>query len=216
MKMSLNKIVRSNVLFRSLLVVCCLSLVTACGFHLRGAVVLPEQMLKTYVEGASEAEPLHQEIRIALESAGGELVEREAASAVLNISSARFDRRVLSVDASGLASEYELNFLLRFSLQGARQDSSPQDSLSQVKEQVLLVPMQKLSISRSYSFDSSNVLAKSEEETLLREEMLRRAVRQMLQQLQVSLMSSSATNASPGSSSPMNALPDSSSQKETP
>ncbi|MCK5639516.1 MAG: hypothetical protein KAJ19_01920 [Gammaproteobacteria bacterium] len=189
MKIFLNNIVCSSVLFR-LSLVACYFLLSACGFHLRGPVVLPEQMLKTHVIGVSEAEPLYQEIRFALDAAGGTLVKREAASAILKISSARFNRRVLSVGSSGLASEYELNFLLKFSLQEAIHDSSLQD------EQLVLVPTQKVSISRAYSFDSSNVLGKSAEEDLLREEILQVAVKQMVRQLRSSLYSSSLTDSS--------------------
>ncbi len=146
----------------------------ACGFHLRGAAPLPPAMERTVIRGTPVNGPLYDQIQTAFAAAGGTLVDApERATAVLIIRGNRFDRRVLSIAADGRVSEYELSYLLEYALQ------SPTG-------QAIVAP-QQVTLTRDYSFDPANVLAKDEEEALLRGEMLRFAVRDMLRRLQATL-----------------------------
>ncbi|MCW8959669.1 MAG: LPS assembly lipoprotein LptE, partial [Gammaproteobacteria bacterium] len=100
----------------SLLALACVLLLSGCGFHLRGALPLPEVMERTYVAGGDGSE-LYYEMENALLNAGAEVVaSAEEASAVLTLHSQRLARRVLSVDTEGRAAEYELAMLVVFSL----------------------------------------------------------------------------------------------------
>jgi len=147
-----------------------LSALSACGFHLRGAVTLPPVMKRTLITGTDNT-PLYYELENGLRAAGAQVVEsEEAATATLAIHSERYGRRVLSVDSKGRASEYELSLRLVFSLveRGGR----------------VIADKEALELLRDYSFDPDNVLASSGQEALLQTEMRRYAARQMLRRLQ--------------------------------
>lgn len=150
-----------------------LFLVTAlagCGFHLRGAVALPEAMTRTELRGAPPEGPLGIEIAQVLRNAGGTLVgPGEGGTAVMHIVSERFDRRVASVGETGKASEYELRYVLTAALR------TPDDKA--------LMPEQSVAVVQTYGFDPANVLGSSNEEELLRGEMRRQAVRQLMRQI---------------------------------
>lgn len=142
----------------------------ACGFHLRGAVELPEVMARTHVEGGAGSD-LYYELENALINAGAEVVaSAEAATGTLTLHKQQVQRRVLSVDSLGRAAEYELTLQLAFSLK---------DSAGKI-----IADNERLSIVRDYSFDPDSVLAKGDEEAALRREMNRFAVAQMLRRLQ--------------------------------
>ncbi len=160
---------RSNLFMRWMLWLMLLQL-SACGFHLRGAVPLPDVMARTYIsDGGGSA--LYYEVENAILGAGASVVDSAAASsAVLTLHQQRFDRRVLSVDTQGRAAEYELALQVVFSLQGSAGQ--------------LIADNERVNVIRDYSFDPDNVLAKGDEETALRSEMRRVAVEQMMRRLQ--------------------------------
>lgn len=146
-----------------------ISLVTvlaACGFHLRGAVQIPPAMERTYLSGTPREGELAAEIEGVLTGSGGDLVDRlETASAELVIQNEDFDRRVLSVDSRGKVSEYELIYRLGFLLRGSDGE--------------VLAPARDIKIFRSFAFDPENVLGAGDEEAALRKQMRSDAVRQM-------------------------------------
>ncbi len=155
-----------------------LLLLSGCGFHLRGTVVLPQSMHKTVIVGASGSE-LNYEIESTLRNAGGEVAQSvDATTSVLTIHSQGISRKVLSVDSQGRDAEYELELLLIFSLR------DPQGRV--------LADNEKITVNRAFSFDPNNVLAKSEEEASLRSELLRQGVEQMMRRLQALSRQSSA------------------------
>lgn len=171
---------------------------SACGFHLRGAAVLPPAMSETLLEGTDRHGPLGDEIANALSVAGGQLVSgRESATAVLRILGERSDRRVLSVGADRKVDEYELHYQITYQL------LSPKGEV--------LVPQQTVNAVRDYQFSSAEVLGKEREEETLRSEMRGYAVRQMLQRLRAVMLHTQETTGEqpaapaqtrPGTSSP--------------
>ncbi|MCK9532652.1 MAG: LPS assembly lipoprotein LptE [Gammaproteobacteria bacterium] len=141
-----------------------------CGFHLRGATVLPEAMTRTELRGAAVDGPLSVEVAQVLRNAGGAVVgPGEGATAVLHVANERVHRRVASVNAAGNASEYELRYVLTAAL------NAPDGEI--------LAPQQTVTVVRTYNYDTSNVLGASNEEELLLVEMRRQAVRQLLRQI---------------------------------
>lgn len=144
-------------------------LLSACGFHLRDAVVLPQSMNNTLIVGASSE--LYYEIENALRNAGGVVAQNmDATTSVLTLHAQNISRKVLSVDSLGRDAEYQLELRLSFSLR------DPQGQL--------LADRETIRVNRDFSFDPDNVLAKSEEEASLRSEMLRQGVEQMMRRLQ--------------------------------
>lgn len=149
---------------------------TACGFHLRGAVVLPEEMERTYLQGVPVDSALAEEVKAVLDSSGGAVVTRLAdATAILQLGGERTDRRVASVDSSGKVREYSLRYSLPFTLLTPAGD--------------VLLPTRTVQTARSYNFDPDNVLGAGTEEAVLLREMRGFAVRQMIRQVRMAAMS---------------------------
>lgn len=155
-------------------------LLGGCGFHLRGDLALPPELQRVALTGTSPNSALGIDIHQALVAAGGEGVTGDAAQATarLVIHTEQFDKRVLSVNSLGQASEYELHYRLRYELQ-SRTGST-------------LAGVQQLDRLRDYVFDPANVLGKGAEEALLKQEMRRQAVARMLERLRRTCCTTSA------------------------
>lgn len=144
-------------------------LVSACGFHLRGAVSMPPSMQQTYIDG-NPASAMVRDLRLNLEASGAEVVgSPQAAGATLNILNETFERRVLSVSSNTQVSEYELIYHVRFAL--TRADGTK-----------LLEP-QEVRVTRDYRYDPNQVLGSSSEESLLQQEMQRDVSQLILRRL---------------------------------
>jgi LPS-assembly lipoprotein len=157
-------------------------LLAGCGFHLRGQLDLPRPLEAAYISGVPRSSPLAQEVAFIVTGAGGRVVDDPAAaSGRLAILGEDYDRRVLSVDSSGKVSEYELRYAIRYALHGP--------------DGAVIVPEQSVSGTRSYRFDPVNVLGTGEEEAVLREELRRQTVTQMLRRLRI--MAPSGQSAPP-------------------
>lgn len=158
--------------------------IAACGFHLRGAVTLPEAMARTELRGVAEGSALAAEIGAVLAQSGGDLVTAAGApTSTLEVLGERSERRVASVDSAGKVNQYELRYELRARL---------------VDEGVVLVPEQSVSASRLLDFNGNAVLGAADEEEMLRREMRGQAVRQLIRQLRMAL----ARNGRTGSAAP--------------
>ncbi len=146
-------------------------LLSACGFHLRGAVPLPKVMAVTYIEGTPVLGELGRTLVRNLRDAGAVLTkDPKVATAILVILSEQMPRRVISVNRQGRANAYELDYRLRYTLK--------------TPDGHRLTPPRSVSLQREYTFDPNNVLATGNEEGVLRQDMIGLAVRQMLRQLQ--------------------------------
>lgn len=148
--------------------------VTACGFHLRTPVQVPESLKQTRIVGVPEFAPLSLQLKKALTSAGSVVFPATAKSAsTITISDELYNRRVLSVDAQGRVAEYELTYSFNFNVSD--------------ETGALLVPGQKIELIRDYRFDPNNVLAKDAEEAQIRKDMIKFAVRQMMRRIYANL-----------------------------
>ena len=152
-------------------------LLTACGYHLRGAIDLPEALQKMYVRGASTE--LSAAIKQAFRSTSGELVKNAAdAGMVLNVIDEDYHRRTVSISSSGYSNEYELTYRLVF------------DLIDQNGNE--LVSAQTIEVSQVYFNEQSSdtVLAKENEEKVLRKELYIKAVRSVIERARVELKKS--------------------------
>lgn len=131
------------------------SLISACGFHLRGQVDLPVALRILHLD-AQTAEPLTQNLlRQSLLSNGVTLADD--APYTLKIISESGARRVLTVTSNAKASEYELTQNLSFKLL----DTNGQE----VSEEI------KITSYRTLQYDASAEIGKAQEEANLRREM---------------------------------------------
>jgi LPS-assembly lipoprotein len=149
-------------------------LLSACGFELRGAAVLPPELGKIHV---SASKILYNDVEVFLEGSNTQLMsDRAQANVILTMSNPRYDRRILSVDPqTGFEREFELSYTLDVVATG------PQG-------RVMLKP-QTLSVRRDYVFDAGALIGSTQEETLLRTEMRRDLVQQVLYRLRAAVLS---------------------------
>lgn len=141
-----------------------------CGFHLRGAVILPDEMEATWVDGSGVSVELVRSVREGVRRTNGGVVSGESdATAILELSNETFSRRVATVDSStGKVSEYALDYQVDWKLRSVDGALLDQGHLKQ-KE--------------SYKYSGTEVLGKEQEEKYLREVMIREAVRDLLRAL---------------------------------
>jgi len=146
-------------------------LLTACGFHLRGAVQLPRGMDVTYLQDQQPSSSLAAPLRQLLTSNGARVTTNMAeATATLHVLSESFDRRVISVGRTATEKDYELIYAVSFS--------------AQAKNNAWVADAQEIRITREMKFDEAQVLAKTAEQEQLRNVMVQDAARQILVRLQ--------------------------------
>lgn len=160
---------RNSLLIAGLVLVLGLS---GCGYHLRGSAesgAVPRQL---FVDA-----PLwvRDEMRILVESAGGEVLKGpDGADSTIRFREDAFDKRVISVDSrTGKEREVELSYSLYF-------DAS--DAAGQP-----LLTNQRVHLLRDFTIDADAVLGKGAEESVLKEEMRRDAISQLLRRVESAL-----------------------------
>lgn len=153
--------------------------VSACGFHLRGAFELPAEMSSVYISSASTS-ALLLDLKQILETNGSTIAtDATVATATIKIEKEQTAQRVLSVDSSGRAREYELKYTVVYSL----------STLSAAEDSTVIIDSKKLELIRDYVYDNQAVLGKSREKNVLLRDMQRDASRLILLQIQAAYRS---------------------------
>lgn len=144
------------------------SLLTACGFHLRGQAGMPFDTL--YLDAANPGTVFIADLRRNLEANNVKLVNSaEQADVVLNIVSEIPEKQILTLGGSGRVNEFQL--LYRVSLRAY--DLKHQD----------WIPAEEIVLRRDYLYDDTKILAKEAEEALLYQSMRSDMVRQIVRRL---------------------------------
>jgi LPS-assembly lipoprotein len=144
-------------------------LVSACGFRLQGRTPLPVDLATTHVIAEDAQTDFVQGLRRALITSGGKLTENsEQATGTVRVHKDEVTQKILSVSANNTPREYEITYTVEFSVDGAG---------------VELLPSQKVSVTRDYSFDETKLLAKENEEAIIREGMARDLVAIVMRRL---------------------------------
>jgi LPS-assembly lipoprotein len=147
---------------------------SACGFHLRGAVELPEQMNTVYAQGFGPASPFPSYLSENLKQSDARLtLEREDAGIILNAINEQFNRREVSLSETGKANIYELSYVLTYDLRNSSGD--------------VILGKQTITVVRDYFNPQVEVIGKSTEEGVIRKEMYQEAVRNLLRRFEVVL-----------------------------
>lgn len=170
-KGGLGGISSTSRLISFLLILTLLSLsLSGCGWRLRGSLDTDLVLPSMYVQYHSASSELKRELNQTLESAGVDLqANTDNAELVLVLHSENRGRRVLSVNASGKVSDYELQYTVTFSVQDNAGNA--------------LISNEQINQQRDYSFDESAVLAKSEEERRLFDFMRRMSIQTLMRRL---------------------------------
>jgi LPS-assembly lipoprotein len=159
---------------KSLVILLSAGMLVACGFHLRGSVELSPEITPVFLDKSGADSALNRELRTLLLQSGKDVLTqtKSEAKTVLNIVSAREKKRVVAVDDRGRARQYDLSYLLRYSLAGKNIPQSGSDNISE------------LHLKRSLTFDPDNVLAIGHEAERLYNDMRKDSARLIMQRMQ--------------------------------
>jgi len=140
---------------RPVLVAAAAALLASCGFHLRGAVDYPPGMAVTYIEATDRYTPFYRKVKAALRQGGVRVTANAGeAGAVLKILQDETGERVLSVSARNTPREYDVYYIVRYSLQVDGREA---------------LPAQQLVLTRDYTWDETQVLGKDAEGEVIRQ-----------------------------------------------
>lgn len=131
----------------------------ACGFALRGEVVLPPELLTIRVQVADQFSPLQRNLEDALARAGAAQPKAQEKSAVLRISRNRMTRWPLTVGRAGRVQEYSMRYEVTMQLTDAKG--------------AVVVPRQDIQLERSYQFETVRAQGTPGEEEVVRAELER-------------------------------------------
>lgn len=167
--------------FNSVLIVVLALALSACGFKLRGQAALPSVMALTYIDVGSAGIPgersqLVTEISRGLKSSGVVVVDRaQDASARLLLQNIDYRRRALAANRTGAVREYNLEYIVSFSVFDA-QDKP-------------FIDTQQIRVSRDTLYDETQVLGSVAGEQIAIDGMIRDAAAAVLRRIQTVSMS---------------------------
>ncbi|HEX5277358.1 MAG TPA: LPS assembly lipoprotein LptE [Fluviicoccus sp.] len=137
----------------------------ACGFHLRGSYAIPPELHNLKLDLGSNSS-LSRPLRDALQTAGVTLGQGDYR---LIITHEKLTKQSTTTDSRAKAAEYTLQYEVNYRL-SREQETAP-------------LPERKLSLRRSYQYDTTAIVGKSEEEETLIRELYLDAAQQILRQI---------------------------------
>ena len=161
-------------LHRSIIFLLIIGVLQSCGFRLRGASELPDTIKFAVIDGVAQYSELGMAIKQQLVSSGAKVLTKADVDTLhFVVMRNEFSKRVLSVDSSGRANEYELTY--EYSMRVL----DPKGKL--------LVPERAVNLNRNYIYDLDNALAKSDEEASIKLQMISLAVQQSMRRIGIKL-----------------------------
>ncbi|NOR52413.1 MAG: hypothetical protein GQ470_07325 [Gammaproteobacteria bacterium] len=147
--------------------------VSGCGFKLRGsAEPLPEQIRQLTLVGINKGSDFYQSLAQALISAGASLKKGNATEESATVTIHKVGQSRDEVSDSGGQTLYRSNFMVTFSL-----------DLNRGRGESRLIDSRQLRASREFSFDSNNPYGLEQQDQLLRNELQRELIQQLLRQI---------------------------------
>lgn len=130
-------------------------LLSGCGFHLEGRYALPRALATVRIDAVDTQSEFYFGLRRALLASGAHLTDdiKDPSAAVVHVLADSTTDVILTVSSLNVPTEYELTYLVRFSVDGAG-------------GKVLMAPEQ-LSQVRDYNYSESAQLAKQREQQIL-------------------------------------------------
>ncbi|WP_404340539.1 LPS assembly lipoprotein LptE [Pseudoalteromonas mariniglutinosa] len=151
---------------RLAIVLVCL-LLSSCGFHLKKASNLPEDLTVMVLTGDDEKSALFELVEKELSASKVELHKRSALLPQLYLRKDRLERQILSLFDNGQVAEYELAYSVSYSL----------------KRPGTKAIEQNFELYRNYQDDPDNALAKAKELDLILTEMRQQASRRIIREI---------------------------------
>ena len=149
----------------------CALLLSACGFQLREQIVLPAALQRIALEFSDPFTPLRRDLASALERAGAEIVAPGTAGVgVLRVPVESMLTEPLTVSEAARVQEY----IVRHRVEVEIVDAAGK----------VLLPRATIELTRDYSFDETQALGAAAEDELLRKELQREMVQQVLRRIE--------------------------------
>lgn len=158
-----------SALFSRTLLVTVLSaslLLSACGFHLRGQIDVPEDLMRMHVKG--DDIELIRDVEKSLKFSSIEIVDSEVDAAVLDLSDATYRREVNGTDSNGIATNYKLKYTVNYVVYDPEQE---------------VIQKHKVYQDRILGYDAADILVFEREEQFLVEDMRKELVSQILRRM---------------------------------
>lgn len=144
-------------------------LLSSCGFHLKKASSLPDNLKQLSLVGDDEKSVLFEQLKKELKASGVQLVPAAKDIAQLYLRKETIERQTLSLFKNGQVAEYELAYGVSYTLKRPAEDAI----------------VKRFELYRNYQDDPDHALAKAKELELLiseiREQASRRIVRELSQ-----------------------------------
>ncbi|MGO9425129.1 MAG: LPS assembly lipoprotein LptE [Steroidobacteraceae bacterium] len=133
--------------------------ISACGFRLAGSQPLPPALARPYLSVKDPYTDFAREFELELKSSGALLQPlRQDSTATIDVTKDLVEQRTLAVSSTNIPTDYEITYTVTFAVHGP--DSE------------LMAPL-TISLSRDYSFQVNELLAKEHEADMLRAQMAR-------------------------------------------
>lgn len=146
--------------------------ISSCGFHPRGSLTRTTDTGSVFVDAETNLS-ITEEVKEALADAGFSLTSiRDAANILLRLTNESEVQRVVSVTSGGRISELELIHSVNMGIVVSEIGSSALYSDEQ--------RVNRVEVTREYTYDETGVLGKENEARILREEMKRDLVKQIV------------------------------------
>jgi LPS-assembly lipoprotein len=131
------------------------ALLTGCGFHIRSVVDFPPGMSSVYIDTSNRHSPFYRELTTTIRESDLKLeTAPEQADTIIRVLTDDTGQRPLTVSARNVPREYEIYYLVSYSVSIDGQE---------------VLPPQRLVLIRDYTYDETKVLGKAREEDVLRE-----------------------------------------------
>jgi len=141
-------------------------LLSACGFHLRGQIDVPESLQRIHVKGTDVE--LVYDLERSLKFSNVLVVDEGDNAAILDVSNTSYLKEVVGTSSTGIASNYKMTYTVNYVVVDNLGDTLQRESVNQ---------------SRTLSYDANNILLFEREETFLKEEMRKELVSFILRRM---------------------------------
>lgn len=149
---------RASVLLRGsglpALALASLVLLVGCGFHLQGRVELPPALVNAHLDAIDQQSDFYSSLRAALNAAGARLDGPTADAATVRILEDSSSERILTVSARNTPTAYLLSYHVKVAVEYQGRE---------------LLAAEEHTLTREYSFDETELLAKQRESDVLRQ-----------------------------------------------
>jgi LPS-assembly lipoprotein len=125
----------------------------ACGFHLQGRAALPRELASVRIDTSDHQSDFYGALRASLERSGAQLDAVTQDAATLRVLTDTSGERVLTVSAQNRPTAYVLSYTVKVAVEYQGRE---------------LLPPEEHTLTREYSFDETQVLAKNRERDRLR------------------------------------------------